>query len=143
LPGYKRNVEAIRAAGQQVEGKADMYRFGELDVARVRRILNNDTSPEPVKPPGKPPQLCDGCQYRLVFETLRKRDCIVAGDIGCYTLGVLPPFEAMDSCVCMGASVSMAKAHPTRASGLHSTSRCGKGEEGFDNAEDRMLQGPA
>ena len=64
-------------------------------------------SPEPAKPPGKPPQLCDGCQYRLVFEALRKRDCIVAGDIGCYTLGVLPPFEAMDSCVCMGASLGV------------------------------------
>ncbi|HOK78451.1 MAG TPA: thiamine pyrophosphate-dependent enzyme, partial [Verrucomicrobiota bacterium] len=46
-------------------------------------------------------------QYRQVFEVLRKRDCIVAGDIGCYTLGVLPPFEAMDSCVCMGASIGV------------------------------------
>ena len=100
-------VEAIRAGGHQVEGKADMYRFGELDVARVRRILKNDTSPEPFKPPGKPPQLCDGCQYRLVFDTLRRKNCIVAGDIGCYTLGVLPPFEAVDSCVCMGASIGV------------------------------------
>ena len=100
-------VDAIRAAGIQVEGKPGMYRFGELDVPRVRRILQNDTSPEPVKPPGKPPQLCDACQYRIVFEALRKRDCIVAGDIGCYTLGVLQPFEAMDSCVCMGASLGV------------------------------------
>jgi len=100
-------VEAIRAAGVEVEGKAEMYRFGELDVPRVRRILNQDVSPEPSKPPGKPPQLCDGCQYRLVFESLRTRGCIVAGDIGCYTLGVLQPFEAMDSCVCMGASLGV------------------------------------
>ena len=100
-------VDAIRAAGIKVEGKPEMYRFGELDVPRVRRILNRDSSPEPAKPPGKPPQLCDGCQYRLVFESLRKRDCIVAGDIGCYTLGVLQPFEAMDSCVCMGASLGV------------------------------------
>jgi indolepyruvate ferredoxin oxidoreductase alpha subunit len=90
-----------------VEGKAGMYRFGELDVPRVRRILKNDNSPETAKPPGKPPQLCDACQYRIVFESLRKRDCIVAGDIGCYTLGVLQPFEAMDSCVCMGASLGV------------------------------------
>src|ERR1035438_10442361 len=82
-------VDAIRAAGIKVEGKSEMYRFGELDVPRVRRILNNDTSPEPAQPPGKAPQLCDACQYRLVFEALRQRDCIVAGDIGCYTLGVL------------------------------------------------------
>ena len=100
-------VENIRAAGIAVEGKPDMYRFGELDVPRVRRILKRDTTPEPSKPPGKPPQLCDACQYRLVFDALRKRDCIVAGDIGCYTLGVLPPFEAIDSCVCMGASIGV------------------------------------
>jgi len=100
-------VDAIRAAGIAVEGKAEMYRFGELDVPRVRRILNNDLSAEPAKPPGKPPQLCEACQYRIVFEALRQRDCIVAGDIGCYTLGVLPPFEAMDSCVCMGASLGV------------------------------------
>jgi len=100
-------VEAIRAAGLQVEGKADMYRFGELDVPRVRRILNYDLSPEPPTPPGKPPQLCEACQYRIVFESLRKQDCIVAGDIGCYTLGVLQPFEAIDSCVCMGASLGV------------------------------------
>ena len=100
-------VDAIRAAGIPVEGKADMYRFGELDVPRVRRILNNDVSPEPAKPPGKPPQLCDACQYRIVFEALRRKDCIVAGDIGCYTLGVLQPFEAIDTCVCMGASLGV------------------------------------
>jgi len=100
-------VDAIRAAGLNVEGKAEMYRFGELDVPRVRRILNRDLTPEPAKPPGKPPQLCDACQYRIVFEALRKRDCIVAGDIGCYTLGVLQPFEAIDSCVCMGASLGV------------------------------------
>jgi indolepyruvate ferredoxin oxidoreductase alpha subunit len=100
-------VDAIRAAGFRVEGKADMYRFGELDVPRVRRILNYDLSPEPAKPPGRPPQLCDACQYRVVFESLRKKDCIVAGDIGCYTLGVLQPFEAIDSCVCMGASLGV------------------------------------
>ncbi len=100
-------VEAIRAAGVQVEGKAEMYRFGELNVSRVRRILNSDLSPELPTPPGKPPQLCDACQYRIVFDALRQQDCIVAGDIGCYTLGVLQPFEAIDSCVCMGASLGV------------------------------------
>ena len=100
-------VDAIRAAGIPVEGKAEMFRFGELDVPRVRRILANDLTPELPKPPGKPPQLCDACQYRIVFEALRQRDCIVAGDIGCYTLGVLQPFEAIDSCVCMGASLGL------------------------------------
>jgi indolepyruvate ferredoxin oxidoreductase alpha subunit len=84
-----------------------MYRFGELDVGRVRRMLAGDATPEVVPPPGKPPQLCAACPHRAVFETLAKLNCIVAGDIGCYTLGVLPPFEAMDSCVCMGASIGV------------------------------------
>ncbi len=100
-------AEAIRAAGIPIEEKPEMYRFGELDVPRVRRILEHDLSPEALKPPGKPPQLCEGCQYRIVFAALRRKDCIVAGDIGCYTLGVLPPFEAIDSCVCMGASLGV------------------------------------
>ena len=84
-----------------------MYRFGELTVGRVRRILANDLSPEAAPLPGKPPQLCVGCPHRTVFETLRDLNCIVSGDIGCYTLGVLPPFEAMDTCVCMGASIGV------------------------------------
>jgi indolepyruvate ferredoxin oxidoreductase, alpha subunit len=98
-------VEALRVEGIDVEGKPEMYRFGELSVGRVRRILAGDVSAEPAPPKGKPPQLCQGCPHRLVFGLLSKLDCIVTGDIGCYTLGVLPPFEAMDTCVCMGASI--------------------------------------
>ncbi|MBN1438518.1 MAG: indolepyruvate ferredoxin oxidoreductase subunit alpha [Anaerolineales bacterium] len=98
---------AIRANGLPAEGKAEMYRFGELSVERVRRILAGDASPEPAPPPGKPPQFCVGCPHRRTFEILGKMDLIVAGDIGCYTLGVLPPFNAMDSCVCMGASIGV------------------------------------
>jgi indolepyruvate ferredoxin oxidoreductase alpha subunit len=99
--------DALRAAGIPAEGKPEMYRFGELNVARVRRILAGDTSPEPVPPKGKPPELCQGCSHRDVFEVLRDMGCIVSGDIGCYTLGVLPPFSAMDTCVCMGASIGV------------------------------------
>ncbi|GIX44323.1 MAG: thiamine pyrophosphate-binding protein [Candidatus Hydrogenedentota bacterium] len=97
----------LRAAGIAVEAKPDMYRFGELNVDRVRRILAGDTSPEPSLPPGKLPELCKGCPYRPVYDILHRLDCIVAGDIGCYTLGVLPPYEAMDTCVCMGASITV------------------------------------
>jgi indolepyruvate ferredoxin oxidoreductase alpha subunit len=100
-------VHDLRAAGIQAEGKAEMYRFGELDVARVRRILAGDISPEPIAPKGKPPELCQGCAHREVFQALKELDCIVSGDIGCYTLGVLPPFSAMDTCVCMGASIGV------------------------------------
>ena len=100
-------VEAARAAGIAVEGKPEMYRFGELDTTRVRRILHDDCSPEPKPVPGKPPALCPGCPHRTAFTALKNLNCIVAGDIGCYTLGVLPPFEAMDTVVCMGASIGI------------------------------------
>ncbi len=99
--------DAVRAAGIAVEGKPVMYRFGELNVNRVRRILAGDVSPEPARPPGKAPQLCEGCPYRSVFGVIRKLGCIVAGDIGCYSLGTLPPFQAMDTIVCMGASLGV------------------------------------
>jgi indolepyruvate ferredoxin oxidoreductase alpha subunit len=100
-------ADSLRAAGIALESKAEMYRFGELDVARVRRILAGDTSPEPAPARGKPPELCPACPYHTVYGTLRKHDCIVAGDIGCYTLGVLPPYQAMDTCVAMGASIGV------------------------------------
>jgi indolepyruvate ferredoxin oxidoreductase alpha subunit len=100
-------ADALRAAGIAVESKSEAYRFGELSVGRVRRILARDESPEPAPPKGKPPALCDACPYHPVYSTLRKLDCIVAGDIGCYTLGVLPPYQAMDTVVAMGASVGV------------------------------------
>ncbi len=99
-------ADSILAAGMSVERKPDMYRFGELNVERASRILARDTSPEMAPPRGKPPQLCPGCPHRTVFTVLHEMNCIVSGDIGCYTLGVLPPFEAMDTCVCMGASIT-------------------------------------
>lgn len=99
--------DALKAAGIRVEGKAEMFRFGELNVNRVRKLLANDLTPETPPPAGKPPQLCVGCPHRKAYEVLRDMNCIVSGDIGCYTLGVLPPFAAVDTCVCMGASVTV------------------------------------
>jgi indolepyruvate ferredoxin oxidoreductase alpha subunit len=100
-------ADAIRAAGITVESKPEPFRFGELNVDRVRRILANDLSPEPARPPGRPPELCEGCSHRVVFQAFRDMDLIVAGDIGCYALGVLPPYSAMDCCVCMGSSIGI------------------------------------
>lgn len=100
-------ADAIRAAGMAVESKEDLFRLGELNVDRVRRILACDHSPEPAGPAGKPPELCEGCSHRVVFQALHDLDCIVAGDIGCYALGVLPPYSAMDCCVCMGSSIGI------------------------------------
>jgi Indolepyruvate ferredoxin oxidoreductase, alpha and beta subunits len=100
-------ADSLRAAGIAVESKPEMYRFGELDVARVRRILAGDITAEEPPARGRPPELCPACPYHTVYATLRKHDCIAAGDIGCYTLGVLPPYEAMDTCVAMGASIGV------------------------------------
>lgn len=58
--------------------------------------------------PGRPPSLCTGCSHHEVFEILRDLNVLVTGDIGCYTLGTLPPYGAMDTCLCMGASITMA-----------------------------------
>lgn len=100
-------VEQLRTAGIAVEDKPELFRFGELDVKRVRRILAGEKADEPPLLPGKPPALCAACPYRPVFQILRKHDCIVSGDIGCYTLGALPPLEAMDYQLVMGASLGI------------------------------------
>jgi len=99
---------ACRAAGLAVEAKDDsIFRFGELSVDRIQRILNRDTSPEPVPPRGKPPELCKGCPHTTSFEVMKELNCIVSGDIGCYTLAALPPLATMDMMIDMGASVGM------------------------------------
>jgi indolepyruvate ferredoxin oxidoreductase alpha subunit len=100
-------TDALRAAGVDVDSKPEQYRFGELDVARVRRVIARDTTTEPAPPKGKPPALCPACPYHPVYRVLHELDCIVAGDIGCYSLGVLPPYEAMDSLVAMGAGIGV------------------------------------
>ncbi|MBK8478788.1 MAG: thiamine pyrophosphate-binding protein [Opitutaceae bacterium] len=99
---------ACRAAGILVDAKDDnVFRFGEFSVDRVKRILARDSSPEPVPPRGKPPELCNGCPHRSSFEVMKDLNCIVAGDIGCYTLAALPPLAAMDMMIDMGAAVGM------------------------------------
>ena len=99
---------ALRAADLRIEAKDDsIFRFGELSVDRVKRILNKDTSPEPIPPRGKPPELCKGCPHHTSFEVMKELNCIVSGDIGCYTLAALPPLATMDMMIDMGASVGM------------------------------------
>jgi indolepyruvate ferredoxin oxidoreductase alpha subunit len=99
--------ESIRSAGIDVEASPSIYRIGELNVKRVRRILEGDSSPETKPAPGKPPAFCPGCPHRSVYAVLKKLDCIVSGDIGCYGLGVLPPYESVDTTACMGASIGI------------------------------------
>ena len=58
--------------------------------------------------PPRPPVMCAGCPHKGLFMALSRLKLIVTGDIGCYTLGAITPTNAMDTCVCMGASVGMA-----------------------------------
>ncbi|MFO7956154.1 MAG: thiamine pyrophosphate-dependent enzyme [Candidatus Brocadiia bacterium] len=105
-------LENLRAAGITAQGKDAAFRQGELDPDRVRQIIDGEPDevpevPEDLPPP-KPPVLCPGCGHRSVFHVLKKLKLTVTGDIGCYTLGALPPLSNLDTCVCMGASVGNA-----------------------------------
>jgi indolepyruvate ferredoxin oxidoreductase alpha subunit len=101
---------AIRALGIHVVGKAFVPMLGELSPALVRSSLTGEAAevrpPEVV--PNRPPNLCPGCPHRALFRVLKKLGVTVCGDIGCYTLGALAPLSAMDTCVCMGASIGNA-----------------------------------
>lgn len=84
--------------------------IGELSPVTVGRAFGSDVPPvrEPIPDlPPRPPLLCPGCPHRGVFHALGKMRAVVTGDIGCYTLAALAPLKAMDSCVCMGASIGM------------------------------------
>ncbi|MDR1598762.1 MAG: indolepyruvate ferredoxin oxidoreductase subunit alpha [Oscillospiraceae bacterium] len=110
--------DTVRALGIRCSGKDRTGRQGELSVNKVREAFADVTGIKPAaiqtaaEPPARPPAMCAGCPHRAVFYTLARRKYTVCGDIGCYTLGMLPPHAAMDTCLCMGASVGM-------AAGLH------------------------
>jgi indolepyruvate ferredoxin oxidoreductase alpha subunit len=100
---------AVRALGLSVQGKDIVPRLGELNPDRVAGALGRAVPPiRRPRLPDRPPVLCPGCGHRGLFYTLAKFKPVIAGDIGCYTLGALPPLGAMDTCVCMGASVTVA-----------------------------------
>jgi indolepyruvate ferredoxin oxidoreductase alpha subunit len=85
--------------------------IGELSPGKIAAALGGSMPPVRTSVAGlppRPPLMCPGCPHRGVFYALAKMRAVVTGDIGCYTLGALPPFSAMDSCVCMGASIGMA-----------------------------------
>ncbi|WRS28755.1 indolepyruvate ferredoxin oxidoreductase subunit alpha [Oscillospiraceae bacterium MB08-C2-2] len=94
--------------GIPVIGK-ELFSFcGELSQSIIReKLLNqkNDFAQLDVPVPGRPPVMCAGCPHRGIFYALKKNKAFVSGDIGCYTLGAGAPLAAIDSCVCMGASI--------------------------------------
>lgn len=90
-------------------GKALFPLCGEFSPNLVRALVLGQ-KPEgvklPLETPVRPPAMCCGCPHRGLFYALKKEKVYVSGDIGCYTLGASAPLSAMDTCVCMGASVS-------------------------------------
>jgi indolepyruvate ferredoxin oxidoreductase alpha subunit len=104
--------EYCKSIGVKVSGKGIFPITGELNVPLIRNkilgietsVKNNSNADIPVRPP----VMCPGCPHRGLFYVLNKLNLTVTGDIGCYTLGALPPLQAIDTCVCMGASVSAA-----------------------------------
>ncbi|NLY37316.1 MAG: indolepyruvate ferredoxin oxidoreductase subunit alpha [Tissierellia bacterium] len=104
--------EQIKAAGLKVIGKELLSNIGEFNPDIIREKLLGEVAqsikPNPELLIGRPPILCAGCPHRGFFYELgKRRNVIITGDIGCYTLGGAPPINATDSVICMGASISM------------------------------------
>ena len=99
----------VRALGIEVIGKELFSPLGEFSQATIAAAFGKD-APASISAdsviPNRPPMMCAGCPHRGMFYTLAKNKITVHGDIGCYTLGAVPPLSALDSTLCMGASVS-------------------------------------
>lgn len=103
--------EQLKSLGIDVIGKEIFSKQGEYSVNIIReKILGekNSIREADIELPLRPPVMCPGCPHRGAYYTMNLLGLHVTGDIGCYTLGALPPLESMDACVCMGASIGMA-----------------------------------
>lgn len=118
-PFVESELKGFLGKGITIHGRLDdtLQRDGELTPDAVGKALGKEiagyyATPEVVEQ--RPPALCQGCGHRDMYEALNEvlaeyEGAKVFGDIGCYTLGALPPFRAIDSCIDMGASITMAK----------------------------------
>ena len=119
-PLVERFLRGDHPAGLVIAGKesGEVPAEGEMTPDIVRRSLglrvrkSIDVSGQVL--PNRPPQLCEGCPHADSLQALQLAlksftTSLVTSDIGCYTLGALPPYSAVESCVCMGASIGMAK----------------------------------
>ena len=100
---------AVKAMGIPVVGKELFSIIGEFSQATVAKAFGKElpagVNADSAIPP-RPPMMCAGCPHRGMYYTLARNKVTVLGDIGCYTLGAVPPLCAVDSTLCMGASVS-------------------------------------
>ena len=111
----------VKNLGIEVEGKNLFSPLGEYSQKTIREVfglpaLENNTIETAI--PARPPMMCAGCPHRGMFYTLKKNKVTAIGDIGCYTLGAQMPLQAIDTTLCMGASVS----------GAHGFNKALKGE---------------
>ncbi|MBR5626271.1 MAG: indolepyruvate ferredoxin oxidoreductase subunit alpha [Thermoguttaceae bacterium] len=108
----------IDCFGKKKNNELLVPNIGELNVDVVKsvreKIYPSSTEKQEVQRPtlpvvsARPPVLCPGCPHRGLFYALNKFDIVVTGDIGCYTLGVAPPLNCMDTVICMGGGITMA-----------------------------------
>lgn len=109
--------DILKAEGIKLEGKSIFPLIDELTPDIIRDSFNKATGVPLRHPtsdvrhtvvPSRPPSLCADCGHRGVFKVLSELGLTVAGDIGCYTLGALPPFSALHTCIDMGAAINHA-----------------------------------
>ena len=99
--------DQVKAMGIQCEGKNLFTKQGEYSANMLRKVLGIETKvDEAADVPARPPILCPGCPHRSVFYALKELGIHAAGDIGCYTLGAVPPLGVIETTVCMGSSIS-------------------------------------
>ena len=113
--------EHCNSLGLKVEGKEIFPLIDELSQNKIAEKFGIDIENGVVLEeniPNRPPVMCAGCPHRGLFFTLAKNKITVMGDIGCYTLGAVPPLAAIDTTICMGASIS----------GLHGYNKANCGE---------------
>ncbi|HZD05522.1 MAG TPA: thiamine pyrophosphate-dependent enzyme, partial [Longimicrobiales bacterium] len=119
-PFIERQLRGLLTTEWEVMGKESgaLSPAGELTPEAVREALGLPPLPrlqaEDLSLPSRPPQLCPGCPHQDAYDALAHaldgmERWLVTGDIGCYALGALPPYDTLQSCVCMGASIGMAK----------------------------------
>ena len=94
-------IEVIGKEAFTLQGEYSQSLIAKVILGKEKAVLSAD-----IDIPARPPVLCAGCPHRGLFFSLKKLGCTVSGDIGCYTLGALQPLGMIDTCICMGASVS-------------------------------------
>ena len=98
------NSIGVKVVGKEIFSCIDELSQNKVAAALGKTIKNGISLDENI--PARPPVMCAGCPHRGLFYTLKKNKVTVMGDIGCYTLGAVAPLSAMDSTICMGASIS-------------------------------------